>query len=67
MTEPSPAEIVAFIEKLRNQASFLGDPALTSAADFMERMALWVPSMPTAATNENAPQAQDEAKKVAWP
>ena len=65
MTEPSPAEVVAFIAKLRSQASFLGDPALTSAADFMERMALWIPAMPTTAINENAPQARDQPKRVA--
>jgi hypothetical protein len=38
MLEPSPAEIRAFIQKLRTQASFLGDPALIDAADFIQRM-----------------------------
>ena len=37
MPAPTPAEITAFLTRLRDQASFLGDPAITAAADFIER------------------------------
>ena len=54
MTTPTQNEVHAFIERLRTQASFLGDPALTEAADFMERVAPCVPDSPASVENDDA-------------
>ena len=38
MAKPTPKEIEAFLVQLRIQGSFLMDPAILAAADFIERL-----------------------------
>jgi hypothetical protein len=38
MTKPTFPETAAFLNKLRMQASFMGDPAIIGALSFIERL-----------------------------
>ena len=47
MAAPTTHEVQEFVANLRDRASFLGDPALYSAADFIERLGAQEPDDPS--------------------
>lgn len=66
MTTPTPAETAIFLAKLRDQASFLQDPAIIDAVAFIERMVAGIEaSAARAASSEVAISPQPSPLKQA--